>query len=71
MRDTIRHAIQIRNNKQNELKMDRQNTALLEEYKTEKKRVTTYVLLLETLNPHTITNNLILTMEILLKFGNY
>ncbi len=43
MSDTIRHAIQIRNNKQNELKKDRQNKPLLEEYKTEKKRVTTLI----------------------------
>ncbi len=34
MSDTIRHAIQIRNNKQNGLKKDRQNTTLLKEYKT-------------------------------------
>ncbi len=43
MSDTIRRAIQIRNNKQKELKKDRQNTTLLQEYKTEKKRVTTLI----------------------------
>ncbi len=43
MSDNIRHAIQIRNNLQNKLKKDRQNIALQNEYKTEKKRVTTLI----------------------------
>ena len=43
MTEDLRNAIQVRNNKQKELKKDRNNLSLLEAYKTEKKRVTSLI----------------------------